>query len=615
MRPERRSAVPLGDESSNTLIIEVAGTALASDLVATMIAGYVDHRSNVPDMFILDFTDSDNTLLSKASIKVGTAMRLSVQQTGPASPVLLLSGEVTTLEKEVGAGGVHTVIRGFDHSHRLFRGKRVVAYVDSTAGDIVKTVASRAGLKNGQIASDGPVFSHVSQDGVNDWDFLSRLAGQAGASLAVVEGAVNFGPPTDASTAPNGAAGSGANPLILQQGKNLLYLKATVTSADQVPDVELRGWSVENKQELISIAPSATTSADLPTVKPSDLATHFNSPRYVAQGMAFEQQSQYDAAAKALASSLAGAFAELEGTIRGNPTIRPGAAVTLTGLGAPFEGRYTVTSSHHDFSSHSGYVTDFTVSSKSDRSLYGVSAGGADATSRLPGVVVGIVTATKDPQNLGRVKVKFPQLSDDYESSWARTVQAGAGSGRGAVILPEVGDEVLVAFEYGSFDWPCVLGGMYNGVDAPDKPWNQQIDDTDGSITRRAFTSRTGMVVEFIETPSNEQLTISTSSGAQKITLTQNQQQGIEMASEGPLAVTAKGDISITTSSGDVTLKGNNVSIEATMDLQLKGATATLSGTESAEVTAASVKVTGQASAQLSASGTVIVQGSMVQIN
>jgi uncharacterized protein involved in type VI secretion and phage assembly len=607
--------VPLGDESSNTLIIEVSGSALAPEVVATMTTGYVDHRSNVPDMFILDFTDSQNNLLSQASIKVGTPMKLSVQQTGPASPVLLLSGEVTTLEKEVGAGGVHTVIRGFDHSHRLFRGKRVVAYVDSTAGDIVKVVAQRAGLNPGQIASGGPVFTHVSQDGVNDWDFLNRLASQTGASLAVVEGAVNFGPPTDASSAPNGSSGSGVNPLVLQQGKNLLYLKATVTSADQVPDVELRGWSVPNKQEMISVASAKTTSADLPTVQPADLAATFNSPRYVAQGMQFEQQAQYDAAATALASSLAGAFAELEGTIRGNPTIRPGAAVTLTGLGAPFEGRYTVTSSRHDFSPQAGYVTDFTVSSKSDRSLYGVSAGATDAGGRNPGVVVAIVTATQDPQQLGRVKLKFPHLSDDYESSWARTVQVGAGNGRGAVVLPEVGDEVLVAFEQGSFDWPYVLGGVYNGIDMPDRPWNEGIGSTDGAITRRAFTSRTGMLVEFMESPDTEALTLSTSNGQQKITLTQNKDFGIEIVSQGAISVTAQGDVSVTTSSGDVTLKGNNVSIEASMGLDLKGATATLQGSESAEMSGASVKVTGQASAQLTASGMTTVQGSMVQIN
>ena len=222
------------------------------------------------------------------------------------------------------------------------------------------------------------------------------------------------------------------------------------------------------------------------------------------------------------------------------------------------------------------------MSHESERSLYGVAAG-ANGRAAVPGVVNAVVTAAKDPENQGRVKVKFPVLSDTYESWWARTVQAGAGASRGAVVLPEVGDEVLVAFGHGSFQQPFVLGGLFNGKDKPDKPWSDHVGSTDGAVQRRAFVSRTGMLVEFLESPDGEQLTVSTHGGKQKVSLVQKPDAGIEILSEGPVKITAKKDVSVTTSTGEVVIKGKNVTVEATTGLNLKGATVKITGSGSAE--------------------------------
>src|SRR5271170_858207 len=86
-----------------------------------------------------------------------------------------------------------------------------------------------------------------------------------------------------------------------------------------------------------------------------------------------------------------------------------------------------------------------------------------DSSGRFYGVAVGIVSNNKDPMNLGRVRMKFPWLSDDHESDWTRMASLMAGPGRGAYFLPEVNDEVLVAFEHGDVRRPYVIGGMWNG--------------------------------------------------------------------------------------------------------------------------------------------------------
>lgn len=86
---------------------------------------------------------------------------------------------------------------------------------------------------------------------------------------------------------------------------------------------------------------------------------------------------------------------------------------------------------------------------------------------RLYGVVIGIVTNNEDPANLGRVKVKFPWLSDDNESDWARVAVLMAGESRGTWFPPQIDDEVLVAFQHGDIRFPIVLGALWNGKDIP----------------------------------------------------------------------------------------------------------------------------------------------------
>jgi uncharacterized protein involved in type VI secretion and phage assembly len=194
-------------------------------------------------------------------------------------------------------------------------------------------------------------------------------------------------------------------------------------------------------------------------------------------------------------------------------------------------------------------------------------------------------------------------------------VQPGAGASRGAVVLPEVGDEVLVAFGLGSVQEPYVLGGLYNGVDKPAPGFAEHVGSTDGRVQRRAFCSRTGMVVEMVEKPQEEKLTLSTSGGKQRITLVQKSDAAIEIIAEGPVTVTGKKDVAVSSTTGDVTVKGKKITIQATTDLQLIGANVAVKATAAAGLEGATVKVAGSAAAELSGGATTTVKGGIVRIN
>jgi uncharacterized protein involved in type VI secretion and phage assembly len=125
--------------------------------------------------------------------------------------------------------------------------------------------------------------------------------------------------------------------------------------------------------------------------------------------------------------------------------------------------------------------------------------------SRMQGVVVGIVKSVEDPQNLGRVQVHFPWLSDDNSSQWARVATLMAGSKRGSWFMPEVDDEVLISFEHGDVQHPYIIGFVWNGRD---KPPNDGID----TKVRRLRTV-SGHVIEFDDRAGQERIFIKTKAG------------------------------------------------------------------------------------------------------
>jgi phage protein D len=590
---------------TNGFLVEVAGTPLPADVEQLLASAYVDDSLHLPDVFLLRFRDPDRVVLAKTGIAVGAALTISVVSAGSQAPAPLVSGEVTAVEAEFDSGGTFTVVRGYDHAHRLFRGRRTETYTQVTASDIARTVAQRAQLRIGTVETTTTVFDHVTQGGVSDWRFLSGLAREIGFEVLVSDGAFHFRRPRPASDAPDGGGRPATDPLVLHLGTDLLRLRTVVTAAEQVSSVQVRGWDVAQKRALVAEAPAETRSAELPTVTPADLARAFGDPVYVATDVAYRSQAEVDAAAGALAEQIAGAFAELEGLARGNPQLRAGVAIAVSDLGEPFDGKYTISSSRHVYDATGGYTTALTVAGRQERSLYGLASGGAP-TGAAPGVVVGQVSDVNDPEQQGRVQLTFPWLSDDHVSDWARTVQPGAGKDRGAMVLPEVGDEVLVAFEQGDVRRPYVLGGLYNGIDTPPQGSVGLVDGSSGAVNRRSFVSRRGHRVDLLdEDGRTEGISLRSGDDALQLvldatgtTITVHSDgtvkiegsQGITVdAGSSALALTG-GDISLKARSG-VTIDGGGgkVAVTAGGELSLRGVTAKLAGSGQTEITGGSL--------------------------
>ena len=188
------------------------------------------------------------------------------------------------------------------------------------------------------------------------------------------------------------------------------------------------------------------------------------------------------------------------------------------------------------------------------------------------------------------MKLTFPWLSDDYVSDWARTVQPGAGKDRGALVLPEVGDEVLVGFEQGDFRRPYVLGGLYNGVDKPKAGPVDAVDGGSGAINRRSLVSRSGHRLDLLDEDGGPEGVVgrrpATTSCKFVLDATGT---AVTLHSDGTVLVEGKQGITVDAGSSSLKLTGSDISLTAKTGVKVDGG---------------SGQVSVQTSGQLSLSGT-----------
>ncbi|QMU77669.1 VgrG-related protein [Streptacidiphilus sp. PB12-B1b] len=585
---------------TNILAVEIGGP-IPNALANLLAEGWVDAGVNMPAAFQLSFSDPGRAIMDSYGglLRIGAEVKLFPITDGVQGQPLI-TGEITALEADADGSDKLLVVRGYDPGHRLLRNRRVVGYPNMTATDIVRKVAGMCGVELGKVDSTTTTYELATQPNISDWDFLSRLARENGVHLYVNElGLLQFTDLVSAAGAPPDTMTARQSPYVLEFETNAMRSRVVVTSADQVDTVEVRGWNVQAKTPLTELTP-ALSSEDIEIgVTPAEVSSMFGAARLTAADVPYDTQAEVLKASKALADDITSSFAELEITVTGNPALHPGLPVALKGGGFPFEGRYTVTGTRHVFTGADQYQTWVSVTGRQMRSLYGLASGGADTAPKMPGVVSALVTNTQDPLRQGRVKLTFPWLSADYESDWCRVAQFGGVHG-GGLFLPDVHDEVLVAFDRGALDHPYVIAGLYNGVDqpTPDPDAHPQYDPTNGAINWRSLASRNGHMVELLEVREPPSSGIRLSTGEKKLLVHLDETDPasatitISATREGPGAtITISNTGAITIDGGtSVSVKaGADLNLEATGAVSIKGATVSVSSLGALNLAAAGI--------------------------
>jgi phage protein D len=571
---------------SNTFVLKVDGTELPLLGRMAQVDCQVESGFNLPSFFQITLADQFHLVMGASpQLKIGAKVAVYGVAGGRGADLPLITGSITGIESDRAAGSSSTVIRGMDHAFMMLRQRRTFAHVGMTASDIVAKLAALDQVPVGTIEPTGDLMDLRTQANVPDWEYVLDLAERNG-MVAYFDG---LGLLQFRSLAPAVPDPTDANPCLVKVDSNTRRCRVSITAAGQTGSVESRGWSVTDKKVLTE----RKLKLDNPDVSilttPSELALRFGEALLVETGTPYDTSMQVQQAADSLAADVTSSFAELEVAVNGNPTLVPGKVATVVGMGTPFDGAYTITGTRHVFEDNT-YETWVTMTGRQVRSLYGLSSGGTGSGRRIHGVVNAIVTDINDPSGLGRVKLLFPWLDDTYVSCWARTVQFGgaavdgpaaeeqpidmiipaAAPGAGGMILPEVNDEVLVAFDRGDIDHPYVLGGLYNGRNAPSVSEIPPVS-RDGKVVVRSLVSRTGHRLELLDstTPPLEGVRLAT--GDKKTTIFLNQTgTAITIDSDGSVMISGTQSVTIT-SSGPLALTGESVTI--TGPTTIKGAT------------------------------------------
>jgi uncharacterized protein involved in type VI secretion and phage assembly len=587
-------------ETASSATVLVNGTELADDQAARVYSVEVDQQLGQPARCILSFMDADSKVIDKIGATLGAAIKIKATSTnsGPTG-ITLFDGEITAFEFEHESAGSRTIVRAYDRTHRMQRGRVMKGYVQSTYGDVVRQVIQAHGLAAGSIEA-GPMLDLVLQAGETDYDFLSRLARELGFVAGLVDGKFQFGKPPSVSSAPSAGDISDSNASgQLVMDVDIVRFRASVSSSEQVSSVQVRSWDAGNKTAFVSSQAVTNPYAQGYAMQSKAASAFGTPPPLVVTNVPLDTASQAQSMATGVAAHLGGSAAEIEATVHGNPALKAGQAVNLANVGTPFDGKYVLTGVQHRWQGAT-YFTEIRVDGTSSRSLWGLGgAGGRPSGPSFPGVVPAVVTNMKDPKNQGRAKLKFPWLSDEVESNWARVALMGGGSMRGSTWLPEVDDEVLVAFEQGDIRRPYILGGLNNSKDALAVASSKVIDGTTGKIVERALVSRAGHSVAFSDGDSDSKIKLTT-------------KKGMSMALDDTntkITISSTGEVSIEGATS-LSIKGSDVTIEASQGaLTLKGQTGVNISSQ-----AGSVKIDG-VQINVSGQGPVAIKGAIVQLN
>ncbi len=601
------------------LFVYVNGTKIPISAMDELYEVELDNSLYLPDMCTLRLHDPNAEITNQDLFELGASLLIKVSDPQGRGENEIFDGELLGMVPEYRDGTiVDLTIRGYDRSHRLHRGAHGKAFLNMSDSDIASEIAGQVGLGS-DVDSSSPVHDHVYQDGQTHMEFLRDRARRIGYQVYVKNSTLYF----------KRAGANGAGKVSLEFGNELRSFRPILTLGEQINKVEVKGWDVANKKEIIGEATRSDAAPQIgqPGWGGGIAKDAFGDASELSVLARVKDQAEADAVAQAILDEHAAVFVEAEGLCYGNYDIEPGCEVELSALGKRFNGTYKVSKVVHTWNTGGDYLTRFTVSGRRADTMRELVMG-EGPRPRQWNAMIGIVTNNKDPDDYGRVKVKLPWMDKDVDSWWARVAGAGAANGRGLYVLPEINDEVLVLFEQGDVNRPLVVAGLWNGQDKPVHPIGEVLKGS--KVNQRIFQTRVGHYLLFQE---EDHASIRVESAGGHVVLIDDDDKKIEITTTGGHKLVLDDQvkkIEATTTSGHQVLmddQGNKIEIKTPMGntVTLNDQTAsitvkspgnvTIEATAAMSLKAATMTLEATGMMELKTSGMMTISGSLVRIN
>jgi phage protein D len=332
--------------------VRVNNSALPAAAQADLRSVTVEEDLSALSMFTLELSNWDDVRLEfswsdSPLFSVGNEVEIWLGHTGDLAKVML--AEITSLEPVFGTGQAPLLmVRGYDHRHRLARGRKTRTFVQMKDSAIASQIAREAGLR-AQVEDTKVTLGYVIQSNQSDWEFLRRRAGLIGYEIYVREKVLYFRWPRS-STPPVDK---------LSLGADITGFNPRLSTLTQVSDMTVRGWNVKEKKAVAATARAAPSGGQASGTVVARRA--FGPASESILGQPVRSLPEADPIAQGQFNDMALAYVQGEVVAGGRPRLRAGTVVDISGAGRTFSGPYYVTSVTHTVTKEHGYQTSFTV--------------------------------------------------------------------------------------------------------------------------------------------------------------------------------------------------------------------------------------------------------------
>jgi phage protein D/phage baseplate assembly protein gpV len=509
----------------------------------------------LPDMALVRLIDPKGENVDSHPLQIGRELEIKASAMGDRATTRIFKGQIAAVEPEFGANGCIIAIRAYDKSHKLNRAKKTRTFQNVSCSNMAQKVIGENGL-TAQAKSTDVVHEFFQQSNESDWDFLWRIALMHDYLVSADDQTIHFKPAGDTD----------GGPVTLTWQQELISFRPRMTGVQQPQTVQVRAWDPKSKQNISGSASSPQTTSQ-PGVTRAKVSNDLGGGTIAVTDRVAANTGEANAIARSTLQRLADAFYEADGQAWGNPALKAGVKVQVKGVGNHFGGTFMVTAATHSYRGATGYRTSFQISGRSSRTLLELMRQPEDR-DWAGSLVVGVVTNNNDQEQMGRVRVKYPSLSDTEESAWARIATPSTGNARGLLMMPQVGEEVVIGFEHGDTRRPIVVGSVFNGRD---KPGTELLQSQDGSFSLLSDQK--------IHQHSKKDFEIKSD---QKMVVEVQQDETHKVSGSYKHEATGNGNLKaqqyVVEAGSSMTVKGVSVTVEASASLTLKGATIDIQG-------------------------------------
>lgn len=327
----------------------IGGVKLSEAMAATLTTVTVSEDVDAPGMFTLELAawdlakgrlrwiDDDRfALRTEVEIRMGYGNQLQT----------LIQGEITGLEPEFALDSEPILlVRGHDLRHRLLRGTKTRSFVKIKDSAIASQIASQHSLSS-KVEDTAVELEYVLQHSQTDWMFLKSRAERLGYEVAIEDKTLHFrSHPLDRPKV-----------LTLTREDDLLYFSPRLSSLNQVKQVAVQGWLPKEKQVTTAKSTLGGSKSG-----PQATAQAFGASTYTVVTQPISSKAEADKIAVGQYNEIAIGYIKGDGSCLGNPKLRAGKMIEITGVGKKFSGLYYVMATNHRYAADAGYRTQFTV--------------------------------------------------------------------------------------------------------------------------------------------------------------------------------------------------------------------------------------------------------------